>query len=67
MFASKLRTLSRLPGNLVNPSKVLRCEVVSFNTTPVFQNMSNTLPDISQLPVQYGVDRQVWVENLDSG
>jgi len=69
MFASKLRTLSRLPSNFVNPSKLLRCEVVCFNTTPVFQNLSHptTLPDISQLPVQYGMDRQVWVESLDSG
>jgi len=68
MFASKFRTLSRLPVNLVSPSKVIRCEVVSLNTTTIFHNLNTTptLPDLAHLPVQYGVQREAWVESLSS-
>eukprot|EP00092_Neocalanus_flemingeri_P023013 GFUD01024946.1.p1 GENE.GFUD01024946.1~~GFUD01024946.1.p1 ORF type:complete len:321 (-),score=74.68 GFUD01024946.1:28-948(-) len=68
MFGSKLRSLARLPASIVNTSKVLRCQVICLHTTTKLQYISNTpsLAELSQLPVQYGVERQVWVENLDT-
>jgi len=70
MFASKLRPFSKLSASFVTPNKVLRCEVVALrlHTTPVVQYVNNTpsLTELSKLPIQYGVERQVWVENLDT-
>ena len=70
MFTSKLRPFSKLPASFVTPSKVLRCEVVTLrlHTSPVVQYVNNTpsLAELSKLPIQYGVERQVWVENLDT-
>jgi len=68
MFSSKLRLFSRLPVNLLNTSKVVRCEVVSLHTAVTLQYLHNSpnLTDVSRVPVQYGVERQVWVENMDT-
>ena len=63
MFASTLRTIARFPS-----SKILRCEIVSLNTSSSLNSVSSTptMSDLSVIPVQYGVGREAWVENLDS-
>jgi len=63
MFASTLRTIARFPS-----SKVLRCEMVSLNTSSSLNSVSSTSTnfDPSAIPVQYGVAREAWVENLDT-
>jgi len=62
MIAFKLRSLSRLS------SKVLRCEIVNLHTSTSLLNLNSTpsLAELSKIPVQYGVERQVWVENMDT-
>jgi len=63
MFASSLRTFTRFRS-----SKVLKCEVVNLVQGTGTNSMSSipTLADLSNIPVQYGVEREAWVENLDS-
>jgi len=65
MFASNFRTLLRLPTSFMSSNKVLRCEIVNLNTSSVVRTLNNT-PNVSSIPIQYGVKREAWVENLDS-
>jgi len=60
MLATKFRSLIRLS------SPVVTCKVVKLHTSIPLLNMTPTLAEMSKLPVQYGVERQVWVENMDT-
>jgi len=64
MLSSKIKVFS----NIIPSSKLIKFQAFnlfltdsSFNTCHV-----STQANISRIPIQYGSERQVWIENLES-
>jgi len=64
MLVATFRSLSRTcltnDNKLLKICKVIRLDMVHINTT------NQVDPAVRDIPVQYGVTRQVWVENLNT-